>query len=149
MKTITVKSHAELNALVAENVMGFLETKEPDNFTNHEQMLFWHDEPTGRCLIGEPWRTDSHPDSVWTHQWRKYLPSTDIVAAWPVVEKMKSADKHLIITADNRTGKWRVDRFVIGNEHHIYKFAPTAPLAICLCALASVGIEIKLEINGC
>lgn len=107
MKTITVKSHAELNALVAENVFRYTKP--------------WTFSPT--------------------------LYSTDIAAAFQVVEKMRLKKIHSTVAAYGiDQDQWFCESFTDEPSKLWSKAAPTAPLAICLCALASAGIDVILEI---
>lgn len=70
-----------------------------------------------------------------------YLYSTDIAAAWEVVEKLGLLDSgdHLFREKD---------RWIVGDENQetgepfYLATAKTAPLAICLAALRSIGVEI-------
>jgi len=121
MKIEDMKAGRELDALVAEKVMGWKKVK-------------WLGDYDWRDKDGE------QPYTV-----RAWNPSTDIAAAWQVVEKIQE-----------RQGR---DRFIIylssywGTNSWVYKcefimetvnksvdgFADTAPLAICLAALRAVG----------
>lgn len=89
------------------------------------------------------------PPGVWPqelHSWQDRLPlySTDIAAAWEVVEKLKSlgfkvgvdeegSDLAACVVAKSERGIVHV----IASET-----AATAPLAICLAALRACGVEI-------
>ena len=68
--------------------------------------------------------------------------STDIAAAWGVVEKLGMAT----IENASRTGPWNVG-FVWhssnGNPYWVHAEAPTCSLAICLAALKAVGVEVE------
>ena len=117
----------ELDALVAEKVMGWS----------------YQDFPDGPCPHVKHWyATSPCPNDAMDPSWRGRLPcfSTDIAAAWEVVEK------------DDGWGfDWRLKRWAasskpwtciadrITDSRRFYVEAVTAPLAICLAALAATG----------
>lgn len=73
--------------------------------------------------------------------------STDIAAAWLVVEKLKKYGRVLQltqITARDRPWWWEAEFYCVAAEGEEPKedslgSAPTAPHAICLAALAAIG----------
>ena len=117
----TLQAGPELDALVAEKVMGWA-------FADG----CWN-EPSG------PRR--AHPRSVYNHF--PYY-STDIAAAWEVIEKLPGPGIALFKTYN---GGWQArtkvcnypgSMHVIENDCCIFSDAPTAPLAICRAALKAV-----------
>lgn len=105
----------ELNALVAEKVMGLKNV----GMRNHVQ---------GEDLFGE----DQDGDTVWVPAY-----STDIAAAWLVVDKMRQNGR---VYLQGRLNSWTFRCSPDGIE--LFEAdAPTAPLAICRAALAAVGVE--------
>jgi hypothetical protein len=70
--------------------------------------------------------------------------STNIEDAWRVVEKLKNTGD-VLIAKDFDDNQWEVEITIWQNEsihkHFVVK-AETAPLAICLAALKSVGVEV-------
>lgn len=94
---------------------------------------------------------DGHWSAYVTHN-NKRPPfySTDIAAAWLVVEKMHSHPKPVLMLAapqqDYVGEKWRAEfcrKWWDEKNPYEYKCsADTAPLAICLAALRAVGFEI-------
>jgi len=62
--------------------------------------------------------------------------STDIAAAWQVVDKLISAECGFVVSGGGSL-PW-LATFRNGQAH-----AETAPLAICLAALKAVGYEVK------
>ncbi len=74
--------------------------------------------------------------------------STDISAAWEVVEKVKGYDRVEIFNDD---GFWFVsidthDKFDQTDGHVVPReMCDTAPMAICLAALKAKGIEVEDE----
>lgn len=108
----------ELDVLIAEKVMGWTEI-EPD-----DRDAFIGIEPReGACFWAVPYY------------------STDIAAAWQVVDKLK----HFTLRrkGDSWTVEYRdcqnpMDHMVV-NDCCASMTAETAPLAICLAALRSVG----------
>ena len=99
----------ELDALVAEKVMGGRRMRTTD------ARYYWN----GLNTNGE-------------------LPaySTDIAAAWTVVERLGDKFNFIGKCADG----WNAVLFYDGNSHG--EIAPSAPHAICLAALKAVGVEI-------
>lgn len=133
----------ELDALVAENVMGW----KP------------HRLKTGRsvpeCTVcGDAFHfhfTEANMHGVYWCEPRKgpgEIPpySSDIEAAWPLVEKFRmdvqspgapqNGGEYL-----NETGEWEVEFFRDDGKTDFVN-APTAPLAICLAALKAKGVEV-------
>ena len=115
----------ELDALVAEKVMGYYKAT-PESIGRGVRC--WNKE--GDCATTE------------------FSPSTDIAAAWEVVEKLT---KNLHEVKD---GEWVLDRLgYLDGQYRcwfamnvsddvrwdIFAEADTAPLAICLAALKAVG----------
>lgn len=106
----------ELDALVAENVMGA---------SRLEGQFIKEIDPVSKTVsVGTEW----------------YYPpySTDIRDAWEVVEKLLK--KHWYFNLRCHDGEWSVllDKQVDGDEIR----APTAPHAICLAALKALKIQI-------
>jgi len=106
----------ELDALVAEKVMGWKKLND----------------------TGLSWRS---PDEGFSN-----LPyfSTDISAAWQVVEKMR--ETRWIEVHSTIDGEWAAFYTPIGTTDmnqaiHEYAKASTAPLAICRAALKAKGVE--------
>lgn len=124
-----------LDVLVAEKVMGWKVLKVPDHTHTKERAWFateWHNKevqgPGDRLL----WTPDNH-----SYGWFKFWqPSTDIVAAWEVVEKLNELGYDVEINSatdvctvgvlwyDNRGWKY-------GN----YTEARSVAHAICIAAL--------------
>ena len=124
----------ELDALVAEQVMGWTAC---DPAQESRPWECGDERPSVRTGMGIP---PGESD-------RNEIPhfSTDIAAAWEVVEKL-DRDGHTM-EMDKRDAGWVV-RFVDYSKDPILSMeitdtAPTAPLAICLAALKAVGYESK------
>jgi hypothetical protein len=64
--------------------------------------------------------------------------STDIAAAWEVVEKMRADGNEPDVWVDG-DGDWRCSVFVGEPPKEFSWYAPTAPLAICRAALLAVN----------
>lgn len=110
----------ELDALVAEKVMGFTVT----------------DWPTGKELPlagAMAFLSESQKDRI-PHY------STNIAAAWQVVEKLDLS----VIRLNN--GRWSAgEAYAFENSYAEFRtttHADTAPLAICLAALKAKGVEV-------
>lgn len=113
----------ELDAIVAEKVVGY------------------------RWVKGGTFLLDSHlsvavlVEANGTHLDTKNLPryTSDIAAAWEVVEKLHEMGLYVAISKDPDRFTWDVrgwnDKT---NSNRFIGFAETAPLAICLAALKAV-----------
>lgn len=146
-KTIKITSLSQLDALVDEKVM-----EQQEEYVLLKRGYFYRPNAAGytdriaeagRYSLEEAQLHEYPHDEPVTKQKIEPLPySTDIAAAWPVVEKMKERGLWPAIVSAGRHGLWRCETC------DDLKEGKTAPLAICLCALASVGIEVKLEIEA-
>lgn len=125
MKTIIIKTHVELNALVAGEYMGWT-----------------HVEVTGIAHGNPPQQCPNTPQFQHHHPVPNY--SRSISYAWSVVEKM--AELFQVPSVGSETNGW-VCQIVVHGKGLICGNAPTAPIAICLCALAYVGIEVELQLE--
>ncbi len=119
-----MKAGRELDALVAEKVMG------------------WSD--VGEITIGMTVYVAGHrPEGEQT-----VVPSysTDIAAAWTVVERMRELGWRMLlenwVSSDDAYAAFfhPQDRYRYGN--HIGVTDDTAPVAICRAALRAVGVEV-------
>jgi hypothetical protein len=113
----------ELDVLIAEKVMGWkLSPKKTDGV--REFGSAWLDENGAVTRFQE----DRRPPYDW--DMKPFSPSTDIDAAWEVVEKLK-----LSLVPTNKG--WIV------SQHHLFEGpfgeGETAPLAICRAALAAIA----------
>lgn len=123
----------ELDALVAEKVMGLKVRK--------EKVPNGHGHPAAHYDLVDFWYGKNEDIGHLPHY------STDISAAWKVMEKLKTLVKspgYVDVGTNNDKDGWScelVRRSGEGGQPAI--FAPTAPLAICLTALETVGIEVK------
>ena len=135
----------ELDALVAEQVMGMIGYNNLPTITDLEKQL---DDPknvvdilpSGECRVIRPY-------------------STDIAAAWEVVEKLaEHYDWRLDLDQslrDDRPHMKYLCTFYLRNDSAVAMpvsevYAPTMPLAICLAALKAVGVNLeeKESVNG-
>jgi hypothetical protein len=120
----------ELDALVAEKVMGWSKRISADHSNSPIKQL--------RAFgIIYAWKDSEGNDrglDVWHY-------STDIAAAWQVVEKMKALEWRTEIAQTIQSGvdvtviKWEGGEF--GGE--FAEWGETAPHAICLAALKAIG----------
>lgn len=115
-----MKAGRELDALVAEKVMGW---KRHD--LGPINGVRWVNKD-GRIIDTE------HP----------FTYSTDIAAAWEVVEKMEKdgwqASGHMSAT---ETGYWNFQFTKINEQKQFYALTKTVPYAICLAALKAIEVE--------
>lgn len=119
----------ELDKLIAEKIMGWteLEFKNPQYAGSVE---LYGAKPGERA-------------SPYTGAKAKYVVpkySTDISAAWEVVEKLKWAEPEISWSDEQHC--WHA-MFRKGRSSGVSSGADTAPLAICLAALKTHGIEVK------
>lgn len=77
-----------------------------------------------------------------------FEPTKDIADAWQVVEKLRERKIFSLYDAwDEDDNKIFCAVFEYNDTYHVveYKeYAETAPLAICLAALKSVGVEVEV-----
>lgn len=124
----TLEAGPELDALVAEKVMGWI---------GRENEL-WTDRATGKV---QKWGTDNCTtinDATTSFYFR---PSTDIAAAWEIIEKKCIPYVKVDARGLHRGGqhfRW-VCQIWNGSSAEILGLAQTAPLAICRAALKAVG----------
>ena len=110
----------ELDALVAEKVMDYRKDRAgnllPPNF------------------LGTPWQALVNSGAPPF--------STDIAAAWQVIERWDEQGWDWEIT----TGKNNIHVWVLTDNERVFAhrgIAPEAPLAICLAALKACGVELE------
>ena len=118
----------ELDALIAEKVMG---------------LTFVYPYMTDKNMTdkkGDPWY-----EVTGTQSGLLEVPaySTDIAAAWGVVEQLCSQDRDFAVAYVRAQNEWCVE-FSFGVAI-CREFADTAPLAICLAALQAVGYDHEGE----
>lgn len=121
MTTETIKwselSARERDELVALKVMGWRKDHGWDYFADG--------------LTIRTWKESS---------FKRFQPSTDISAAWEVVEELSARGLYLDI--DTHPDFYLVD---VQRRNNVvaYSVATTAPEAICLAALKAVGVDIE------
>lgn len=115
-----------LDALVAEKVMGW-------------QWQQWAPNPE-QPHLAPPGYGRPHPDHWWLgRSIFELVPnySTDIAAAWLVVEHMERTRPNEFMLWTEQ-GQWGAEF-----DNDISRFALAAPLSICVAALAAVGVEYR------
>jgi hypothetical protein len=140
-KVLVMEAGRELDALVAEKVMGAGKKCADNKGTNG--CAYW-----GLCWECEENRREGyfgwHP-----HDLVPWHYSTDIDAAWQVVEKMEQHPDEILFSCSRkgwRELEWEVRfRKCRGNQHDYIASAPTAPLAICRAALLTLGGSDELD----
>lgn len=135
--TTLVAGH-ELDALVGEKVMGL--TRSVVERLARKAFLSNVQQYIGRGCVGdETWEDDALPEKQ--KFWRQIqIPqySTDIAAAWKVVEHLTDAEYGVVLSNVRAADTWtcEIDRSEwAGSE---VEDGATAPLAICLAALKAV-----------
>lgn len=159
----------ELDALVAEKVMGrtvvgratIVSVEGCDTVMTDVGPEGWScAAETGPVMVGDPcWCKDVEPPddqddrAKYDAQMSRFghlsycleaVPwySTDIAAAWQVVEKLRPRTFRLEFDTDYGINK-RTGWTVCINAHCLVQFAATAPRAICLAALKAVGHTVE------
>ncbi len=134
----------ELDALVAEKVMGWtrMSYEQAYHYAGRKELTgYWHS-TTERDRYGrskEMARAEDdldyyQPEDAWS-------PSTDMAAAWEVVERL-SANVEFDIGTALLPGTTATRGWMASFQFRTFvAFAPTAPYAICLAALKAVGVE--------
>lgn len=123
-----LKAGRELDALVAERVMGWTVNRTNDRH--------WHTVgPTGRerhILIGRDCCAGQHD-----YDSHAFMPSTDIASAWLVVEKLNATGWLCDLFRNQMMTHWHV---AFAKDHtDSFVNDASAPLAVCLAALKAVG----------
>ena len=130
MNTDDLPAGRELDALVAEKVMGWQDAR---------AFFPW---PESGVMLDNYAMMPPHGGAI---RDIAHVPcySTDIAAAWEVVEKLWDEDFHVQFQLVHQVtaGKWRVEFPTRKVPHHNYVFAhaDTASLAICRAALKAVA----------
>lgn len=131
--SVIIKAGRELDAIVAENVMGFAAKNFPMNggwfYIGH-----WECKTIGGIEIPGP---GGHPMDAYWEMNSKPLPhySTDIAAAWQVVEKLDLFRGTALLGANSGHDRgWQIVE-ECQDLGDIIAEAETAPLVICLAAL--------------
>jgi hypothetical protein len=135
----------ELDALVAEKVMGGF-VDDPDAGAGTGEVWFWV-HPQDGVLRGEPYlmSEDDDPEPYWSHSWHRWKPSTNIAAAWQVVDMLYKRGFGVGVVMQHgwdTACECIVFKTSIVDDDTIHASADTAPHAICLAALAALGVEV-------
>jgi hypothetical protein len=112
-------NNTDLNKQVAEEVMGWYRSCIAPAMYGFEE--------------GESGNERVPYGGVFKYRVHKWHPSTDIKAAWEVVEKIQE-DRGWLIELDNKSQEWYC---CVIADHHYVGAGETAPLAICKAALAA------------
>jgi hypothetical protein len=132
----------ELDALTAEKVMGWKLYKCINPSHVYEPYLWCSPEDTRVPNDHWPRHRVLDPHETVADTVTKIIPhySTDIAAAWQVVEKMLKIGQVNVGYHKLADPSWACRIFGLeGDLTDIEVYAPTAPLAICLAALKAIG----------
>ena len=131
---LKMEAGEEMDRLVAEKVMGWKIFKH-DYIPIGTQDEIWGCDNGVHFIKGIPYKLDTTTSegNLYSHSWKNWEPSINILAAWEVVEKMNYLQiLHL------SSGEWQVVfSKTISDIFHL-AYAETAPLAICRAALLAV-----------
>lgn len=98
-----------------------------------EKVLQWK---RGRTEYGEmPWKAPDGKGYLFVPRF-----SSDIAATWQVVEKMRERETYIAVEC--HPNYWRAVVYDGNWYFELSEHADTAPLAICLAALRTVGVEV-------
>lgn len=124
---ITITNLPDLNALVAERVLGI------EVFYAERSYAYYFAKSLGQNPLSKELRKKDNSNDDWV------LPrySENIAAAWEIAENLR-----MQLKPRGGDGWWASVSSVNWIE------ADTAPLAICLAALRSVGVEVDLKLGG-
>lgn len=113
----TIPAGRDLDALVAERVMG------------------WHVQYT---RIGDYWMGATRHDPTWSV--KEFTPSTDIAAAWLVVERMREQEwaMNLDVAEGDKLKPYDCRLFNRDGRRRVLAYGETFPLAICRAALKAI-----------
>lgn len=143
----------QINISIARHVMAGHFPDDPDQFSDTDEAWFYV--KSGKLLIGTAYQIS--PDLVggrvtYDHSWRYWNPCEDIADAWMVISRMEEKG----FWAQTRTpfGLSQCnDGYWCGFTPHLatgwngtpddWTSAKTQPMAICLAALAAVGVEVS------
>jgi len=143
------EASVELDALVAERVMGWEVTRKPHPAMPDGGMVimanFPPDGPEWSKIFKKGRAIQDIPMVPRSMLWN---PSTDIRAAWEVAER---AGVFILNRESMSEKRWRAGVYLHPlsargrSERAVYAFADTAPLAICLAALKACGFPREDE----
>ena len=130
-----MKAGRELDALVAEKVMGGY-VANPDAMADTGDVWYWL-HPKDGVLCGMPYKVGTM--KRWDHQWHRWKPSTDIAAAWQVVDRL--------LEMHGEDGHFRKECFIMnvaedGRGDLVRWASPHAAHIICTAALRAFGVEV-------
>lgn len=140
MKTYTQAELRIIDRLVAESFFGESRPEHPGNDWCHYRSapLF---SPRKRWMM-----TTDCPEHNGTTVWGGWMPmhySTHIETAWKIAEHRDWCNG---INRGNRGHGPEWNCGVIVDGRIVYVWGATAPIAICLAALAAVGVDVSAEI---
>jgi hypothetical protein len=118
----------ELDALVAERVLGW-------KLIDRIEMGWGEGPDVWDCTNGKD------ADECYSPTRQHFAPSTDISAAWAVVERMAEDAHYLDVTfePEDESRTWNCKLRLAGSKGEVEAYADTAPLAICKAALAALA----------
>lgn len=131
----------ELDALVAERVMGWRRLSYQQAFPDSDFQRgrtkltsYWHDPSGAKKALAEDSYDYYQPEDAWS-------PSTDIAAAWTIIDKM-IADGWEVGEAGYSRSQRKWDFTFNGGIAFPGPLCDSAPHAICLAALKALGINV-------
>jgi hypothetical protein len=132
-EVLAMEPGRELDALIRQRIFNW-------NYPSYEQMKSmaekqWEVQPECIHFMSDfdAWKVDG--DFYWEYRSPRY--STDISAAWEVVEKPEIMDRYQIGVYPTSFVKWVARKYMPGGKDCTVQ-ADTAPEAICKCVLLAI-----------
>lgn len=136
-------NNREIDRLVAEKVMGCTVREVCTSLRDGQQLYNLY------CECGHGEHGDLEPDQdrrISSDPWSLNAYSTEIAAAWQVVEKLNTQRFWIIINTSHYPNKSKKVMIGSGLWDTVTEFyADTVPMAICLAALKAAGVEIEVK----
>lgn len=138
----------ELDALIAERVMGWKWCASPNTFKPGRPWRRWLAEPYRNMPVWDG-VTEMPIDGLFDEESNVLYYSTDIAAAWEVVEKLRETWPVVLVTVGPKHYDVEINTDK-GSPSH-YRLvedaqAETLPLAICRAALKAISTQEKVNV---
>lgn len=153
-EAITVHSLRHLDALVAENLMGWGWWRlrpcqfRSENAVRYKTLMNWPHERAGDVRDNFPFVEPADGAEDLTIDWDRDLPHyTTWAGVEAVIKWCEGQGPNLAISNSLSPIPERKYACCVSREQSPC-YAPTIPIAVCLAALASAGCRVRLELGG-